>query len=67
MRTAQELAAMTYPELKAAWRRSEISPVEKSAWHLAFDGRCGQCGVMPSPEAVALAAEIKAAVANPSL
>lgn len=64
MRAAQKLAGMTYAELKAAWQRSEISQVERDAWHLAFDGPCQQCGVQESPEAAALAAEIKALLAR---
>ncbi|MDH6122001.1 hypothetical protein ABH930_006407 [Kitasatospora sp. GAS204A] len=68
MRTAQELAAMTYAEVKTAWHRFEISQVEKDAWHLAFDGQHLPRRMKPLPESIALADEIKAAAtARPSL
>jgi hypothetical protein len=59
MRTAQELAAMTYDEVTTAWHRYEISEVEKDAWYLANGIRMPR-GFRAHPETTRLLKEIKA-------
>ncbi|MEY9870692.1 hypothetical protein ABH931_000146 [Streptacidiphilus sp. MAP12-33] len=65
MRTAQELAAMTYEEVSTAQVRWEISLVEVQAWFIVFDSASPRTRRLRAlPESIALANEIKALPPN---